>query len=47
MVARVVHAGESDYERLWMLVNGNNHRRYASYQAKTTRSIPIVVLQPA
>jgi deazaflavin-dependent oxidoreductase (nitroreductase family) len=47
MVAHVVHAGESDYERLWMLVNGNNHRRYASYQAKTTRSIPIVVLQPA
>ena len=42
----VIHRGESGYERLWMLVNGNNGRRYAHYQTKTTRSIPIVVVRP-
>lgn len=45
-VAHVVHKGEPDYERLWVLVNDNNHRRYASYQARTTRPIPLVVLRP-
>src|SRR5579884_1701794 len=45
--ARVVEAGDSDYPRLWELVNDNNHRRYEGYQRKTTRPIPVVVLSPA
>jgi deazaflavin-dependent oxidoreductase (nitroreductase family) len=45
--ARVVERGEPDYERLWRLVNENNHDRYNAYQAKTSRPIPLVVVSPA
>jgi deazaflavin-dependent oxidoreductase (nitroreductase family) len=45
--ARAVTADDPDYQRLWKLVNDNNHRRYDGYQAKTSRKIPIVVVMPA
>lgn len=44
--ARVVERGDPAYERLWRLVNENNHGRYDGYQRLTTRSIPLVVLTP-
>lgn len=44
--ARVVRRGEAGYERLWELANSNNHGRYRGYQAKTGRSIAIVVVTP-
>jgi deazaflavin-dependent oxidoreductase (nitroreductase family) len=37
---------DPDYERLWKLVNDNNHGRFAAYQEQTTRQIPIVALTP-
>ena len=45
--ARIVESGDSDYERLWRLVNEVNHGRYDGYQRRTTRSIALVVLAPA
>lgn len=45
--ARVVGRGDADYPRLWKLVNDGNHHRYDSYQARTARAIPLVVLDPA
>jgi len=45
-VARTVERGEPDYERLWRLVNDNNHNRYEGYQKQTERPIPLVVLTP-
>jgi deazaflavin-dependent oxidoreductase (nitroreductase family) len=44
MKARV--ANEKERPRLWRLVNENNSNRYDSYQTKTTRQIPVVVLTP-
>jgi deazaflavin-dependent oxidoreductase (nitroreductase family) len=44
--AHVVLPDDADYERLWELVNANNKQRYAAYQRRTTRPIPIVVLCP-
>ncbi len=46
-VARVLAPGEGDYDRLWRLVNDNNHGRYDAYQSQTERPIPLVVLSPA
>jgi hypothetical protein len=43
--AREVGAGDDGFERLWRLVNDNNHDRYDGYQSNTDRSIPIVVLE--
>ena len=43
--ARVVEADDPDYARLWKLVNSINHDRYDGYQGKTTRPIPLVVLE--
>lgn len=45
--ATVVERGEADYARLWRLVNEVNRGRYDSYQAKTSRPIPLVRLTPA
>lgn len=45
--ARVLESSEQDYERLWRLVNQNNHDRYAAYQRGTSRPIPLVALTPA
>lgn len=44
--ARVLEPGDQDYERLWRLVNDNNHDRYDGYQSKTTRPIPLIVVSP-
>jgi len=46
-IAQAVHKGESDYDRLWRLVNAANKGRYDEYQSKTTRSIALVVVKPA
>lgn len=43
MHARVASAAER--ERLWPLVTAD-HRNYAGYQTKTTREIPLVLLEP-
>lgn len=40
--ARIFEPSDPDYERLWKIVNENNHDRYSAYQQQTTRPIPIV-----
>jgi hypothetical protein len=47
VIARTVLPEDPDYSRLWQIVNENNSNRYAAYQTKTSRPIPIVVLTPA
>jgi deazaflavin-dependent oxidoreductase (nitroreductase family) len=44
--ARILEAGDEDYDRLWKLVNEKNHGRYDAYQAGTARPIPLVVVSP-
>jgi F420H(2)-dependent quinone reductase len=44
--ASFVLPGHPDRDRLWELVNRNNFNRYANYQTRTSRPIPIVVLSP-
>ena len=44
VTARPVLPGDTDYARLWQIVNKNNGNRYAAYQEKTSRPIPVVVL---
>ncbi len=44
-MARVVDAEDGDYARLWLLVNSINSNRYDAYQKKTSRPIPMVVLE--
>ena len=46
VTARIVGPGDADYDRLWRIVNKNNRDRYAAYQKKTSRPIPVVVLTP-
>ena len=46
VTARPVLPDDPDYARLWRIVNDNNANRYDSYQKRTTRPIPIVVLEP-
>lgn len=45
--ASVIEASHPDYPRLWQLMNGTNNRRYDAYQAKTSRPIPLVAIEPA
>ncbi len=45
--ARVLRPGDPDYDRLWKIVNDNNHDRYTAYQKQTDRPIPVVVVTPA
>jgi deazaflavin-dependent oxidoreductase (nitroreductase family) len=40
--ASVVERDDPDYERVWRMVNDNNHQRYAGYQRRTSRPIPVV-----
>jgi len=47
VIARTVLPEDPDYSRLWQIVNENNSNRYAGYQTKTSRPIPVVVLTPA
>ncbi|HEX6457808.1 MAG TPA: nitroreductase family deazaflavin-dependent oxidoreductase [Thermoleophilaceae bacterium] len=44
--ARELKSSDADYQRLWKLVNDNNHGRYDGYQKLTKREIPLVVLTP-
>lgn len=44
--AAIIEASDPDYPRLWKLVNGNINGRLDAYQAKTSRSIALVVLTP-
>lgn len=46
VTAKPVLPGEADYDRLWQVVNKNNADRYQSYQSRTSRPIPVVVLTP-
>ena len=43
---QAVIADETERARLWPLVIAEQ-KRYAGYQTKTTREIPLVVLRPA
>lgn len=44
--ARVIEPSDPSYERLWGLVNANNHDRYTAYQRQTSRPIPIIAVTP-
>ena len=44
--ARVIEASDPDYARLWQLMNASNHDRYATYQTKPSRPIPLVAIAP-
>jgi len=46
VTARQLGPDDSDYARLWDIVNKNNGNRYNGYQSRTQRPIPIVVLTP-
>jgi F420H(2)-dependent quinone reductase len=46
VTARPVLPADPEYSRLWQIVNKNNSDRYAAYQKKTSRPIPVVVLTP-
>ena len=45
--ARVIEPSDPDYERLWKIVNDNNHDRYTAYQRQTSRPIPVVAITPS
>jgi F420H(2)-dependent quinone reductase len=45
--ARIIDPADPDYARLWQIVNENNHDRYAAYQQKTARPIPVVAVTPS
>jgi deazaflavin-dependent oxidoreductase (nitroreductase family) len=44
--ATVLNQEDTDFARLWKLVNDKNSNRYDAYQRKTDRPIPLVVLTP-
>ena len=46
VTARPVGPDDSDYPRLWRIVNENNANRYSGYQNRTSRPIPIFLLTP-
>jgi len=46
VTARIVLPDDSDYDRLWEIVNKNNHNVYRGYQTRTTRPIPVIALTP-
>jgi deazaflavin-dependent oxidoreductase (nitroreductase family) len=46
VTARPVLPDDPDYARLWQIVNKNNANRYEGYQKRTSRPIPVVVLEP-
>jgi F420H(2)-dependent quinone reductase len=45
--ARVIDRGDPEFDRLWRIVNDNNHERYDGYQHKTSRQIPVVAISTA
>lgn len=44
--ATVIGEDDPDFQRIWRIVNDNNANRYEAYQARTTRRIPVVALEP-
>ena len=46
VTAKPVLPDDPDYARLWQIVNKNNANRYGAYQKRTSRPIPVVVLEP-
>lgn len=46
VTAAPVLPDDSDYPRLWRIVNANNANRYEAYQARTHRPIPVIRLTP-
>jgi F420H(2)-dependent quinone reductase len=44
--ATVLERSDPDYDRLWGIVNGNNHDRYSAYQKQTARAIPVILVTP-
>jgi F420H(2)-dependent quinone reductase len=44
--ARVIEPPDPAYERLWQVVNANNHDRFSAYQQKTSRPIPVIAITP-
>ena len=44
--ASVIGPSDPGYERLWKIVNDNNHDRYTAYQEQTSRPIAVVALTP-
>jgi F420H(2)-dependent quinone reductase len=46
VVAKPVLPDDPDYARLWQIVNKNNANRYAGYQKRTSRPIPVIALTP-
>jgi deazaflavin-dependent oxidoreductase (nitroreductase family) len=45
--ARVVEPPDTDYDRLWKIVNDHNRDRYSAYQKQTARPIPVIVITPS
>ncbi len=45
--SRVIEPSDPDYERLWKIVNENNHDRYSAYQKQTSRAIPVIAVTPS
>jgi deazaflavin-dependent oxidoreductase (nitroreductase family) len=45
--AKVLQPSDPDFDRLWKIADENNGGRYSSYQERTERPIPVVVLTPA
>ncbi len=45
VTTREVTPDDEDFLRLWQIVNKNNASRYTSYQQRTSRQIPVFVLQ--
>ncbi len=43
---RVVERSDPEHPRLWALMNAINHDRYHGYQSRTSRPIPLVVIEP-
>ncbi|MGV0835894.1 nitroreductase family deazaflavin-dependent oxidoreductase [Mycolicibacterium thermoresistibile] len=46
VTARPVLPDDPDYRRLWRIVDDNNGGRYGGYQKRTSRPIPVIVLEP-
>lgn len=47
VTSRTIAPDDSDYPRMWELVNKNNANRYSGYQSRTSRPIPVIALTPA
>lgn len=45
VTARRVMPDDTDYQRLWEIVNKNNSNRYNGYQRRTSRPIPVIELR--